>query len=60
MTLTKETLNPYVLNLVGSEELAERWWAGPNRAFNLAAPESVDLELVKDYLLWHSLAAGGS
>lgn len=60
MTLTKEALSPYILALVGSEELAELWWTSPNRAFNLATPESVDLELVKDYLLWHSFAANGS
>ena len=59
MTRTKETLNPYVLTLVGSEELAKTWWSTPNRAFNLSAPEQVDLELVQDYLLWHCFAAGG-
>ena len=59
MTITKETLNPYVLALVGSEDLANTWWSTPNRAFNLSAPEQVDLELVQDYLLWHCFAAGG-
>ena len=59
MTPTKETLNPYILALVGTEELANAWWTSPNRAFNLSAPETVDLELVKDYLMWHCYSAGG-
>lgn len=58
MTLNKDTLNPYVVALVG-KDLAEQWWASPNKAFNLQSPESVDLELVKDYLMWHCYSGGG-
>lgn len=59
MPLTKELLNPYVMALVGSAELAETWWATPNKAFHAECPETADLELVRDYLMWHCFAAGG-
>lgn len=59
MILTKEILNPYVVSLVGSETLAELWWTTPNKAFHAECPETADLELVRDYLMWHCFAAGG-
>lgn len=59
MTLTKELLDPYVLALVGNTELTDIWWHSPNKAFNNTCPISSDLELVKDYLMWHLVANYG-
>ena len=59
MTLTKELLDPYVLALLGSEELVDVWWYSPNKSFLNESPIDADLELVRDYLMWHCFASGG-
>lgn len=58
MTLSKIDLDPYVFDLLGSEELVKLWWHSPNKAFNDENPILVDLELVRDYLMWHCFASG--
>lgn len=52
-------LNRVVVGLVGSEELAAKWWVTPNRAFENLAPINADLDHVKEYLMWHAFCAGG-
>lgn len=59
MILTKIDLNPYLFGLLGNEELVNRWWSTPNKAFKDECPENADIELVRDYIMWHSFASGG-
>jgi hypothetical protein len=49
-----------VVILTGSEELADAWWYSPNKAFNMKTPNEIEYEVVKDYLIWHTSASGGS
>ena len=51
--------NDLIFSLVGSEELAEKWWVSPNKAFDMRCPKDVDEKEVHDYLMWHAYAAGG-
>jgi hypothetical protein len=39
--------------LVGSEELAIKWWNSPNEGFNKLCPKDVPIEEVYSYLLGH-------
>ena len=34
-------LNELLLAMLGSEELAERWWSSPNKAFGGEIPDDV-------------------
>ncbi len=43
-------LNMLLLSLVGTEELATRWWNGPNRGFGNRCPKDVPEDEVKNYL----------
>lgn len=52
-------LNRLVVALVGSEELAAKWWTTPNKAFDNECPCGADLDHVKEYLIWHCFCAGG-
>jgi hypothetical protein len=52
-------LNQILQVMLGSEELVERWWESPNRAFDGLTPLQADPELVRDYVLWHGFMAGG-
>lgn len=57
--ITKEKLNPILMGLLGSQELVDRWWTSPNKAFDNKPPCDVELAKVKDYLIWHAYGAGG-
>lgn len=57
---SKDYLSEMVLILTGSEELADAWWYLPNKAFNMKTPNEIEYEVVKDYLIWHTSASGGS
>lgn len=39
-----------VMALTGTEELAKKWWNGPNRAFDMQAPITQPLDRVYNYL----------
>lgn len=54
-----EKLNPLVLALVGTDELAAKWWVSPNKAFDGECPCYIDYSTVKEYLIWHCFCAGG-
>lgn len=54
-----ERLNPLVKALVGSDELAAKWWTTSNKAFDNECPCYIDYDTVKDYLIWHCFCAGG-
>lgn len=53
--ITEEKLKPVLMALLGSEDLIERWWTSPNKAFDNKPPRDVELRKVADYLLWHAL-----
>ena len=52
-------LNRILFGLLGSQDLVDRWWASPNKAFNGLCPRDVDIVEVHDYLIWHAFCAGG-
>lgn len=58
--MEKKSLEALVLALLGNPELADRWWYSPNRAFDMQRPIDVDLRTVRDYLMHHCYADGGS
>jgi hypothetical protein len=58
--MEKKSLNALVLALVGDPELADRWWYTPNKAFDMSRPIDVDTRTVRDYLMQHCFAGGGS
>ena len=58
--LNKIDLDPYVFDLLGNEELVDVWWNSPNKAFNYERPILADLEIVRDYLMWHCFNSQGS
>jgi hypothetical protein len=37
----KQTMNEILLSLLGSQELVERWWATPNKAFDGEIPDDL-------------------
>lgn len=43
-------LNMLLLSLVGSQELATRWWYGANRGFDNRCPKDVPDTEVRAYL----------
>lgn len=48
-----EECNRWLLALLGSKDLAERWWQGPNAAFGMQTPEQAFAEspqVVRNYL----------
>lgn len=58
----KSRLNPVLMALVGSEELCEKWWLSPNKAFDNKTPQQVletsEFYKVKHYLMWHAYSGG--
>lgn len=56
--ITKDSLNPLVLALVGTPELAEKWWTTFNRYFNNTPINAleIDPDNVKEYLLRYCYA----
>lgn len=56
--ITKKRLDVLVEALVG-KEYTDVWWYSPNKAFNNQNPADVDINLVRDYLVWHCFCAGG-
>ena len=40
-TNMKQTMNEILLQLLGSEELVQRWWATPNKAFDMEIPDDL-------------------
>jgi hypothetical protein len=55
----KDRLDEILFSMLGSQELVTRWWATPNKAFDMQPPEAADLMIVKDYIIWHAFCAGG-
>lgn len=50
----KERLDKLLLGLLGSDDLVQRWWKGPNLAFDKLPPEEVfanDPKKVISYIL---------
>jgi len=51
----QQTLNEILLSVLGSEELVQRWWATPNKAFDMEIPDdllhSKDRDKVVRYIL---------
>jgi hypothetical protein len=41
MTETETRLNRMLMSLLGSDELVQRWWTSPNRAFDYQTPKQV-------------------
>lgn len=49
----RHAYDPIILNIVGSDELVERWWVSPNRAFDMETPETASWKnwrKVADYI----------
>ena len=57
--ISRARLDQILMSMLGSQDLVERWWTTPNKAFEMQCPEQVDIELVKDYIIWHAYCAGG-
>ena len=57
--ISRDRLDQILFGMLGNQELVDRWWTTPNRAFEMLAPEQADLVLVRDYLIWHAFCAGG-
>jgi hypothetical protein len=55
--ITQQNLNPLVLSLVGTPELAIAWWNSHNKHFNETplSALSKDPKAVRDYLLGYCL-----
>jgi hypothetical protein len=52
--LVPEKYDKILYALLGSQELVQKWWASPNRAFNEITPIEMwdrDKDRVKNYLL---------
>ena len=52
--LVPEKYDRILYALLGSQELVQKWWASPNRAFNEITPIEMwdrDKDRVKNYLL---------
>lgn len=56
---TKQKLNAILMGLLGSEELVERWWTSPNKAFDDKPPCEADMSKVIDYLYAHGYGGWG-
>lgn len=51
-----------VIAMVG-QELADKWWNSPNKAFDMRTPTDMwveDFRKVHNYLMHHAYAGGGS
>jgi hypothetical protein len=57
--ISRERLDQILTSMLGDQKLVERWWTTPNRAFDMQSPDQVDIELVRDYIIWHAFCAGG-
>lgn len=44
MIVSIEKLNRVLLSLLGSNDLVNRWWASPNKAFNNQKPRDVYID----------------
>ena len=42
-----------LMAMLGSEEMANKWWNSPNLAFNKLCPRDADEKEVRRYLLGH-------
>ena len=51
-------LNEILLGLVGSQELVERWWASPNKAFDMEIPDDLYHSDKKAVVIRYILAQG--
>jgi len=52
--MDKTRLDGLLFAIVGDDTLVERWWNGPNKAFDMQKPIDifeVDSERVRDYIL---------
>lgn len=50
----RSELSTLLESLLGSKELADKWWYSPNKAFDMKRPIDTDYNIVKDYLVWHT------
>jgi len=50
----RSVISEALVVMLGSKELADAWWYSPNKAFDMKRPIDTDLEIVRDYLIWHS------
>lgn len=41
MTETETRLNRMLMSLLGSDQLVQKWWISPNRAFDHQTPKQV-------------------
>lgn len=41
MTIIKSDINSMLKSLLGDDELVERWWVSPNKAFDMETPNVV-------------------
>ncbi len=39
--MKKQSLNEILLQVLGSKEMVERWWATPNKAFDMEIPDDL-------------------
>ena len=46
-------MNAMLFAMLGSDELVERWWETPNKAFDMKCPKDVDEQKVHQYLGAH-------
>ena len=52
--IDKNKLNSILFSLLGSDELVERWWESPNKAFDMMTPDEM-LDLNPDYVVKYLL-----
>ena len=46
-------MNAMLFTMLGSDELVERWWETPNKAFDMNCPKDVEEQKVHQYLGAH-------
>lgn len=46
-----ELCDEILYSLLGKDELVERWWTIPNKAFNMSTPSEVNIYDVYKYLI---------
>jgi hypothetical protein len=54
------TANLMLISMLGSNDLVDKWWRSPNKAFDNKCPVEVDDQDVIKYLMFHTFGYGGS
>jgi hypothetical protein len=49
----RSVISEALVVMLGSKELADAWWYSHNKAFDMKRPIDTDLEIVRDYVIWH-------